>query len=86
MTNENTFTVYVHLIHGETIKFKTNVSDANLIGIAEDLEKALSRNSLAFDMDGRLLLIPYTNIKYVEFDPAPEVLPMGMIRNAKKIP
>ncbi len=85
MTSENKFTVYVHLIHGETIKFETNVSDANLIGVAEDLERALSRNSLAFEMDGRLVLVPYSNVKYIEFDPAPEVLPMGMIRNAKKI-
>ncbi len=85
MTNENKFTVYIHLIHGETIKFETNVSDANLIGVAEDLEKALSRNSLAFEIDGKLVLVPYSNVKYIEFDPAPEVLPMGMIRNAKKI-
>ncbi len=85
MTSENKFTVYIHLIHGETIKFETNVSDANIIGIAEDLEKALSRNSLAFEMEGKLVLVPYSNVKYIEFDPAPEDLPMGMIRNAKKI-
>ncbi|MCZ6526086.1 MAG: hypothetical protein O6928_05945, partial [Gammaproteobacteria bacterium] len=71
MTSENKFTVYIHLIHGETIKFETNVSDANLIGVAEDLEKALSRNSLAFEMDGKLVLVPYSNVKYIEFDPAP---------------
>ncbi len=85
MTNEGDFAVYIHLIHGETIKFETNVSEANIIGAAEDLEKALSRNSLAFELDGKLILVPYTNIKYIEFDPAPPVLPMGMIRNAKKI-
>ena len=85
MTSEGEFTVHIHLIHGETIKFETTVSEANLMGVSEDLEKALSRNSLAFEMDGKLILIPYTNIKYIEFDPAPPVLPMGMIRNAKKI-
>ena len=85
MTSETTFTVFIHLIHGETIKFQTNVSDAQLIGVREDLEKALSRRSMAFEMEGKLILIPYTNIKYIEFDPAPPELPMGMIRNAKKI-
>ena len=86
MTDENKFTVYIHLIHGEAIKFETNISDANILGVAEDLERALSRNSLAFESDGKLTLVPYSNVKYIEFDPAPEVLPMGMIRNARRIP
>ena len=85
MTSEGKFTVYIHLIHGETIKFETTISEANLMGASEDLVKALSRNSMAFEMEGKLILIPYTNIKYIEFDPAPPVLPMGMIHNAKKI-
>ncbi len=85
MASEGEFTIHIHLIHGETIKFETTVSEANLMGASEDIVKALSRNSMAFEMDGKLILIPYTNIKYIEFDPAPPVLPMGMIRNAKKI-
>ena len=86
MSSENTYTVYVHLIHGETIKFETDITDANLIGVAEDLEKALSRNSMAFEMNGKLVWVPYSNIKYMEIDPAPPDLPMGMIRNAREIP
>ena len=86
MNSENKFTVYVHLIHGETIKFETNVLDSNLIGAADDLEKALSRNSMAFEVDGKLILVPYSNVKYMEIDPAPAELPIGMIRNARKIP
>ncbi len=85
MTSEHKFTVYIHLVHGETIKFETDVVDANLIGVADDLEKALTRNSMAFELDGKLMLVPYSNIKYMEIDPAPPELPMGMIRNAKKI-
>jgi hypothetical protein len=84
MTDKKQVTITVHLVHGEPLKFSLEPSEAKKLGVSEDIERALQRNGMAIEADNELLIIPYSNIKYVEINPAPENLPFTIIQDAKK--
>ena len=48
--------------------------------IAGRVQKALDANQLAIEIDGELFVIPMSNVKYVQVNPAPENLPETVIR------
>lgn len=85
MNGSDLLTVTVHLVHGEPIKFEVRLSEAKEYALGEDIERSLIRNAMAVELDKKLIIIPYSNIKYVECDPAPSVLPLNMIRGAKRL-
>ena len=86
MAADNEFTITIHLIHGNPIKFKASVSNADLATKADDIEYMLKRYALATEVDKKLLIIPYNNIKYIEVFPAPPNLPLFIIKDGKSIP
>ncbi len=47
------------------------------------IEKILANESLAIELEGRLVLIPIQNIRTVEVRPAPDGLPDTVIRGAR---
>ncbi len=51
--------------------------------IAANVRKALDADRLLVEVDGSLLFIPLSNIKYVQVTPAPDVLPATVLRNAR---
>ena len=79
------FTITVHLVHGDPIKFEVGLTEAKELGLSEDIEQSLTRNSMAVELDNKLVIIPYSNIQFIECDPAPPVLPLKMIRGAKRL-
>ena len=86
MDDIRTFALTVHLVHGGPIKFEvTNLSDAKLMGVVDDLEKAKTNNLFVFDLDGKLMMIPYNSINYIECDPVPPDLTYTMLRGTKRL-
>ncbi len=85
MAEQDLVTVTVHLIEGETLKFEVRISAAKEFGLGDDIERSLTRNAMAVELDNKLIVIPYSNIKYIECDPAPSVLPLNMIRGARRL-
>ena len=85
MSENKQFTVTVYLVHGEPLKFSLEPTEAKKMGVSEDLERALQRNGMAIEADNKLKIIPYSNIKYVEIDPAPPGLPFTIIQGAKQL-
>ena len=85
MGDNDLLTVTIHLVHGESIKFEVNLSAAKEYSLGDDIEHALLRNAMAIELDNKLIMVPYNNIKYVECDPAPSVLPLNMIRGARRL-
>lgn len=85
MNEEHEMIVTIHLIDGEELKFAISPSEAKQIGVSDDIENALQRNSMAIEMDNKLIVIPYTNVRYIEVDPAPASLPLSIITGARKI-
>jgi len=85
MADNTQATITIHLVHGEPLKFSLELTEAKKMGVSEDIERALQRNSMAIEADNKLRIIPYSNVKYVEIDPAPTGLPITIIQGAKQI-
>ena len=82
MSEDGEFQVTVHLIHGDPIRFRVIPSAAEMLAKGQDIGNALMRISMALEMDGKLLIIPYSNIKYIEASPAPPDLPLFITQGA----
>jgi len=85
MSADIEFRVIVHLIHGEPIKFKVSPTEAEMMTKGQDIGTALTRISMGLEIDGKLLIIPYSNIKYIEADPSPPNLPLFITQRAESI-
>ncbi len=85
MTTEGEYKIIVHLIHGEPIKFKVTPNKAEMMAKKQDIEAALNRVTMGLEIDGKFLMIPYSNIKYIEADPSPPNLPMFITQRAQSI-
>ncbi len=83
MSDNNEIIVTVHMIHGEDLKFTVEPSEAKQVGMSDDIENALHRTSLAIEVENKLLVIPYSNIEYIEVDPAPASLPLSIVHGDK---
>lgn len=48
--------------------------------MASRVQDALDANQLALEVEGELFVIPMSNVKYLQVNPAPEKLPNMVIR------
>lgn len=78
-----TAVVTVHLHQGDPIRAHVEADEAKLLGLGDDIERSLERNAIALSVDGKLLLIPQSSIKFVEIDPAPPDLPLWVVRGRR---
>ena len=85
MAENDQVIITIFLVHGEPLKFSLEPSEAKKMGVSEDLERALQRTGMAIEIDQKLLMVPYSNIQYVEIDPAPTGLPVTIIQGAKRL-
>ena len=85
MNDKNKPTITIHRIHGDPLKFEVELTAAKELGLSGDIEQSLSREAMAIEAEGTLYIIPYSNINYIEATPAPEILPIFIMRNAKLI-
>lgn len=53
--------------------------------VASMLEELLSNESVALEVEGRLMIIPVSNIKMLEVSPSPEKLPAMVVRDARMV-
>ena len=53
------------------------------IEIASTIKKALESDRIMAEVEGRMLIIPVRNIKYIEVSPAPPKLPKGVLLGAE---
>lgn len=53
--------------------------------IVANVRKALEADRLLVEVDGNLLFIPLSNVKYLQVTPAPEALPSTVLRNARLV-
>jgi hypothetical protein len=53
--------------------------------IAANVRKALDADRLLLEVDGNLLFIPLSNVKYVQVTPAPDLLPSTVLRHARMV-
>jgi hypothetical protein len=55
------------------------------IEIAATVRKALESDKIMAEVEGRLIIIPGRNVKYIEISPAPPILPKGVLLGAEMV-
>lgn len=75
----------ISFIDGTQLKLTGSRPEEPYARLAGMLEKILAKESLAVEVEGRLMIIPVNNIKTMEVSPAPEKLPAVVIRNARMV-
>lgn len=55
------------------------------IEISATVKKALESDRIMAEVDGRLIIIPARNVKYIEISPAPPKLPKGVLLGAEMV-
>ena len=85
MDTSKKVTLIVNLVHGDPLVFEIELTEAKEYGLGKDIEQALARNAMAIESEGKLYVIPYNNVRYIECSPLQDVLPQNLIRNAKRL-
>ena len=53
--------------------------------IVANVRKALEADRLLVEVDGNLLFVPLSNVKYLQLTPAPDMLPPTVLRHARLV-
>ena len=67
---------------GEQLKIAWAKQQDAALRAGSVVEKIMANQSLAIELEGRLVLIPVQNIRSIEVQPAPDKLPDTVIRGA----
>lgn len=85
MPTTNVFTCTIHLTNGESISFCGDSDEDKRRNFGSRLEKFMSSSYLAFNLEGKLNVIPSHSILRVEIEPAPKVLISNTIKDIRPI-
>ena len=77
MSNERNITIF--FTDGSDLKLTFPKQEGNPHLLAKRIQAALDSRQLAFEIDNELLVIPTNNIKYLQINPCPEMLPETVI-------
>jgi hypothetical protein len=77
MSNERNITIF--FTDGSDLKLTFPKQEGNPHLLAKRVQAALDSRQLAFEIDNELLVIPTHNIKYLQINPCPEMLPETVI-------
>jgi len=81
-TKEFTFTI--NLIEGNPIRFKLSRTTAEIRNAGSRLESALQARYFGVELNGKLVIVPFHNIRSIEIDPVvPGVLVAHVLTDAK---
>jgi hypothetical protein len=55
----------------------------SMAGVLEAIKKHLEADKLAIEVGGRVIVIPWASVQYIELAPVPTALPFGVIKGAR---
>ena len=77
MSNERNIMIF--FTDGSDLALTFPKQEGNPHLLAKRVQAALDSRQLAFEIDNELLVIPTNNIKYLQINPRPEMLPETVI-------
>ena len=81
MTDERNLTI--HFVDGSKMALTFPRQPGNPLRLAQRIEEAMESNYFASEVDGKLVVIPKTSIKYMEVATLPDAIPETVIRGAR---
>jgi hypothetical protein len=85
MSATQQMTLTLNLVHGEQIKCKVDVDKTRRRNLASNIEAALSSSYMGVLLDGKLTLVPTSNLESVVIEPIDEILLKGVVTDAKPV-
>jgi hypothetical protein len=73
----------IRFVDGTEERFEYARAPQDDVNLAARIEEALKTNHLLVEMEGKLIVYPFHNIKAIEVFPAPEKLPRVVIKKAR---
>jgi len=74
----------IHFMDGTKIVFKyPKLTDKEFSTIASKVKKVLDQDKIVVQTFDSMLVMPVSNIKYIQVTPAPDALPDGIFKNAE---
>jgi hypothetical protein len=73
----------IHFMDGSSLKLEFPKQVKHDESIVPRIEKILERGLLMAEVDGALMLVPFSNVKYLQVYPAPDRLPDYALREVK---
>ena len=80
MTSERGMTIYFMDGSKMAVTFPKQVKSEEIVSVR--LEQMLDKPALMIEADGALLMLPFSNIKYLQVYPAPSRLPDYVLKDA----
>jgi len=80
---ENRYAV-MHFTDGSSKKIGFPVQSED-VNISDKIQKLANNPSLLIEVEGSLMIIPMTSIKYIQSYPSPNILPDSVIKGAVMI-
>jgi len=79
------FTITIHLIQGDPIRFKLRRTVAQMRNMGTNLERGLEARYLGVELNGKLVIVPFHNVRSIEIDPAPSGIIKYVLRDAEPL-
>jgi hypothetical protein len=76
-------TVTINLIKGDPVRFKISRTEDQLRNVATNLENSLKATYFGVELNGKLMIVPFHNIRSIEIDPALGGIIVHVLRGAK---
>jgi hypothetical protein len=74
----------IHFMDGTKIVFKyPKLTDKEASTIASKVKKALDQDKIVVQTFDSMIVMPVSNIKYIQVTPPPDALPDGIFKNAE---
>jgi len=74
----------IHFMDGTKIVFKyPKLKDKEAATTASKVKKALSQDKIVVQTYDSVIVMPVTNIKYIQVTPLPDALPEGILKHAE---
>jgi hypothetical protein len=73
----------IHFTDGTKLLLTFPKQEDDFHQIAKRVQKALDADQLAIEVDGDLIVVPMSNVKYLQVSPAPEKLPDSVIQGGR---
>ena len=83
MVDEAVRTLIIRYTDGTEQIFTFPNQEADPFTLGERVQEMLNARHLLLEVEGRLVVIPYQNVKAIEISPPPEKLPPNVIRNVE---
>jgi len=86
MSDSERLTMTLNLIHGDPIRCQIVVDKVRRRNLAGNIESAMSSSYLGVVLNGKLTLVPTSNLESVEIEPITEMgLLKGVVTDAKPV-